>query len=62
MYAYETSFGLQADKSSVVVKGPFLPQVWTQGIEYVEQMCDARTNLLKPITLWSSKEVLLHLI
>jgi hypothetical protein len=28
---------LQADKSYVVVKGPFFPQVWTQGIEYVEQ-------------------------
>jgi hypothetical protein len=38
---------LQADKSSVVVKGPFFPQVWTQGIESVEQMCDARINLIK---------------
>jgi hypothetical protein len=28
---------LQVDKSSVVVKGPFFPQVWTQGIELVEQ-------------------------
>jgi hypothetical protein len=28
---------LQADKSSVVVKGPFSPQVWTHGIESVEQ-------------------------
>jgi hypothetical protein len=28
---------LQADNSSVVVKGPFFPQVWTQGIESVEQ-------------------------
>jgi hypothetical protein len=28
---------LQADKSSVVVKGPFFPQVCTQGIESVEQ-------------------------
>jgi hypothetical protein len=27
---------LQADKSPVVVKGPFFPQVWTQGIESVE--------------------------
>jgi phage protein U len=35
---------LQADKSSVVVKGPFFPQVWTQGIESVEQMCDARNQ------------------
>jgi hypothetical protein len=42
---------LQADKSSVVVKGPFFPQVWTQGIESVEQMCDARINLIKPRTL-----------
>jgi hypothetical protein len=23
VYAYQTSFGLQADKSSIVVKGPF---------------------------------------
>jgi hypothetical protein len=42
---------LQADKSPIVVKGPFFPQVWTQGIESVEQMCDARTNLIKPRTL-----------
>jgi hypothetical protein len=42
---------LQADKSSVVVKGPFFPQVWTQGIESVEQMCDARINLIKSRTL-----------
>jgi hypothetical protein len=28
---------LQVDKSSVIVKGPFFPQVWTQGIEFVEQ-------------------------
>jgi hypothetical protein len=42
---------LQADKSSVVVKGPFFPQVWTQGIESVEQMCNARINLIKPRTL-----------
>jgi hypothetical protein len=27
---------LQVDKSSIVVKGPFFPQVWTQGIEFVE--------------------------
>jgi hypothetical protein len=38
---------LQADTSSVVVKGPFFPQVWTQGIESVEQMCDARISLIK---------------
>jgi hypothetical protein len=42
---------LQVDKSSAVVKGPFFPQVWTQGIESVEQMCDARINLIKPRTL-----------
>jgi hypothetical protein len=42
---------LQADKSSVVVKGPFFPPVWTQGIKSVEQMCDARINLIKPRTL-----------
>jgi hypothetical protein len=28
---------LQADKSSIVVKGPFFPQVWTQGIKSVEK-------------------------
>jgi hypothetical protein len=38
---------LQANKSHVLVKGPFFPQVWTQGIESVEQMCDARINLIK---------------
>jgi hypothetical protein len=53
---------LQADKSSVVAKGPFFPQVRTQGIEPVEQMCDARTYLLKPRTLRSSKGNLMHLI
>jgi hypothetical protein len=53
---------LQVDKSSVVAKGPFFPQVWTQGIESVEQMCDATTNLLKLRTLRSLKGVLLHLI
>jgi hypothetical protein len=42
---------LQAEKSSVVVKGPFFPQLWTQGIESVEQMCDARINLIKPRSL-----------
>jgi hypothetical protein len=42
---------LQANKSSVVFKGPFFPQVWTQGIETVEQMCDAKINLIKPRTL-----------
>jgi hypothetical protein len=41
---------LQEDKSSVVVKGPFFPQVWTQGIESAEQMCDAKINLMKPRT------------
>jgi hypothetical protein len=28
---------LQADKSSILVKGPFFPQVWTQGIKSMEQ-------------------------
>jgi hypothetical protein len=27
IYVYQTSFGLQVDKSFVVVKGPFFPQV-----------------------------------
>jgi hypothetical protein len=38
---------LQADKSSVVVRRPFFSQVWTQGIESVKQMCDAKFYLLK---------------
>jgi hypothetical protein len=42
---------LQADKSTIVVKGSFFPQVWTQGIESLEQMCDARINIIKPRTL-----------
>jgi hypothetical protein len=42
---------LQVDKSSIVVKGPFFPQVWTQGIQFMKQMCDARINLIKPRTL-----------
>jgi ribonuclease HI len=37
---------LQVDKSSVVVKGPFFPQVWTQGIESVEQICNVRSNVI----------------
>jgi hypothetical protein len=52
---------LQADKSSVVVKGPFFPQVWTQGIESVEQMCNARVDLINPRTL-IFKRSLMHLI
>jgi hypothetical protein len=47
---------LQAEKSSVVVKGPFFPQVWTQGIESVKQMCDVRINLIKPKTLFFKGE------
>jgi hypothetical protein len=53
---------LQVDKSSVVVKGPIFPKMWTQGIESVEQMCDAKSYLLKPRTLRSSKGNLMHLI
>jgi hypothetical protein len=53
---------LQVDKFSVVAKGPFFPQVLTQGIKSVEQMYDARTYLLKPRTLRSSKGNLMHLI
>jgi hypothetical protein len=34
---------LQADKSPVVVKGPFFPHVWAQGIESVEQ-CKGDSN------------------
>jgi hypothetical protein len=49
---------MQADKSSVVVKGPFFPQVWTQGIKSVEQMCDAKSNLLMQRTLRYSKGIL----
>jgi hypothetical protein len=39
---------LHANKSPVVVKGPFFPRVMNQGIESVEQMCDARVDLIKP--------------
>jgi hypothetical protein len=53
---------LHAAKSSIVLKGPFFPQVCTKGIESVEQMCDARSYLLKLRTLRSLKGVLLHLI
>jgi hypothetical protein len=42
---------LQADKSPVVVKGPFFPRVLNQGLESVEQMCDVRVGLLKPINI-----------
>jgi hypothetical protein len=42
---------LQADKSIVVVNRLFSPQVWTEGIESVEQMRDARINIIKSRTL-----------
>jgi hypothetical protein len=42
---------LQADKSIVVVNRLFFPQVWTEGIESVEQMRDARINIIKSRTL-----------
>jgi hypothetical protein len=35
-YRIKVHLDLQADKSSVVVKGPFFPYVWTQGVESVE--------------------------
>jgi hypothetical protein len=38
----------QVDKSPVVVKGPFFPRVVNQGIESVEQMCDAKDDLVMP--------------
>jgi hypothetical protein len=38
----------QVDKSLVVVKGPFFPRVVNQGIESVEQMCDAKDDLVMP--------------
>jgi hypothetical protein len=52
MYIHiKVQLDLQADKSSVIVKGPFFPEVWTQGMESVEQMCDKGINLIKPRTL-----------
>jgi hypothetical protein len=39
---------LQADKSPVVVKGPFFPQVMNPRYRIREQMCDARVDLIKP--------------
>jgi hypothetical protein len=46
---------LQADKSSVVVKGSFFPQVWTQGIESVEQ-CENQSNKAKNFDLQGESE------
>jgi hypothetical protein len=52
---------LQADKSFVVVKGPFFPKVWTKGIESMEQCAMQGFNLV-----WQEhlifKRLLLHLI
>jgi hypothetical protein len=56
VYAYQTSFGLASGQ--VLCRR----QVWTQGIESVEQMCDTRSYLLKSRTLRSSKGNLMHLI
>jgi hypothetical protein len=36
-YRIKVRLDLQAEKSSVVAKGPFFPWVWTQGTESVEQ-------------------------
>jgi hypothetical protein len=55
---------LQADKSSVVVKGPFFPQVWTQGIESLEQ-CAMQCNnwtMCKAENFNVQKENPMHLI
>jgi hypothetical protein len=51
LYVYQTSFGLSSGQILRRSQGTLLPQMWTQGIEFVEQMCDARTNLLKSRTL-----------
>jgi hypothetical protein len=38
---------LQADKSSVVVKGPFFPRVMNPRYRIRGTMCDARVELIK---------------
>jgi hypothetical protein len=53
---------LQADKSSAIVKGPFFPRVMNPSIESVEQICDARVDILKPRNFDLQKESLMHLI
>jgi hypothetical protein len=42
---------LQADKSPVVVKGPFFPRVMNPRYRIGGTKCDARDDLIKPRTL-----------
>jgi hypothetical protein len=42
---------LQADKSHVVVKGPFFPRVVNPRYRIRGKMCDARVDLVKPRNL-----------
>jgi hypothetical protein len=53
---------LQADKPPVVVKGPFSLEWWTQVIEFMEQMCDARVDLVKLRNLDLQEVKPMHLI
>jgi hypothetical protein len=53
---------LQADKSPVVVKGHSSLEWWTQGIESVEKMCDARVDLIKPRNFDLQEVKPMHLI
>jgi hypothetical protein len=47
VYSYQTSYGFQADKSPVVVKGPFFPKVVNPTYRIREIMCNARIQSSK---------------
>jgi hypothetical protein len=53
---------LQADKSPVVVKGPFFPRVVNPRYRIRETMRDARVDLVKPRNFNFQKESLMHLV
>jgi hypothetical protein len=53
---------LQADKSPVVVKGPFFPRVVNPRYRIRGTMRDARVDLVKPRNIDLRKVSLMHLI
>jgi hypothetical protein len=53
---------LQADKSPIVVKGPFFPQVVNPRYQSVKQMCDAIVDLTKSRNLNLQEVKPMHLI
>jgi hypothetical protein len=53
---------LQADKSSIVVKGPFFPRVINSRYQICGTMCNARVDLIKPRIFDHQKENPMHLI